>query len=415
MARIDDAKPFMDTMTNGKAEGGPLAGIRVLDLSRVLAGPWCSQCLADLGADVLKIEQPGTGDETRGWGPPEMGGMAAYYVCANRSKRSLALDFTRDEDLRKVVELAAVADVIIENYKLGTLDRYGLDYPTVSRGNPAVVYCSISGYGRSGPEAARPGYDFVIQGETGLMSITGEPDGAPMKVGVAVSDLFAGLYASQAILALLLGREATGKGGHIDVSLFDCQLAALANVASNALATERVPARFGNAHPSVVPYEVFEASDGPMVLAVGNDRQFEKLCDRVLDAPQVARDAKFSTNRMRTANRQELRAFLQQAFAARTRAEWIADLTAQSIPAGIIRTVKEALDSRQTSERGLIGEAGEGDARVRFVRYPVKLSTPLPESWAPPRLGQGGEETMARWLSDTETAAARAAADGAPS
>lgn len=393
----------MDAAAYGAGRVGPLTGVRVLDLSRVLAGPWCTQCLADLGADVLKIEQPGTGDETRGWGPPEMGGMAAYYVCANRSKLSLALDFTKEEDLRTLVQLASVADVIVENFKLGTFERYGLDYPAVSRSNPGVVYCSISGYGRTGSEAARPGYDFVIQGESGLMSITGEPDGTPMKVGVAVSDLFAGLYASQAILAALIGREATGKGTHVDVSLFDCQLAALANVASNALATERVPARFGNTHPNVVPYEVYDASDGPMVLAVGNDRQFEKLCDKVLDVPQLARDAKFSTNRMRSANRQELRTFLQQAIALRTRAEWIEELTAQSIPAGIIRTVKEALDSRQASERGLIGEKGEGDSKVRFVRYPVKLSTPLPAGWAPPRLGQGGEETMTRWLSGNET------------
>lgn len=387
---------------NGTVEG-LLSGIRVLDLSRVLAGPWCSQCLADLGADVLKIEQPGSGDETRGWGPPKMGGMAAYYICANRSKQSLPLDLNNPDDLEKLIALAEIADVIVENFKLGTLERYGLDYPTVARSNPGVVYCSISGYGRSGPEASRPGYDFVIQGETGLMSITGEADRSPMKVGVAVSDLFAGLYASQAILAGLLGRQKSGRGQHVDVSLFDCQLAALANVASNTLATNQEPKRFGNAHPNVVPYEVFEASDGPMIIAVGNDRQFEKLCSKVLNLPSLSADPRFATNSARARNRDALREILREALSARTRAEWMDALTAQFIPAGEIRTVKEALNSHHARERGLIGQIGDTEEdQVRFVRYPVQFSDPLPPSRMPPRLGEGGEATMVRWFSNRQ-------------
>ncbi|WP_454019907.1 CaiB/BaiF CoA transferase family protein [Azospirillum sp. Marseille-Q6669] len=378
---------------------GPLQGIRVLDLSRVLAGPWCTQCLADLGAQVLKIESPGDGDETRSWGPPYMGDFAAYYTCANRSKRSLAVDLKSAEGQRLIRDLARQADVVIENFKLGTLDRFGLGYDDLKAVNPRLIYCSISGYGRTGPEAARAGYDFVIQGETGLMSVTGFPDGPPTKVGVAVSDLFSGLYASQAILAALLGRQTTGRGQFLDVALFDCQLAALANVAAGALATGAEPKRYGNAHPNVVPYEVFEASDGPFVLAIGNDRQFRTLCDGVLDDPVLRDDPAFRTNAARVANRTGLSQRLAARFREHPRAHWMERLEARSLPAGAVRSVAQALASDQVAGRDLIhGFETERGGPIRVVRYPVKFGDGLPCPTPPPALDEGGAEVARRWL-----------------
>ena len=319
-----------------------LSGIKVLDLSRVLAGPWCTQCLADLGADVLKIENPDGGDETRSWASPPMAGMAAYYTSANRSKRSLAVDLKSQEGRALVLRLAAVADVLVENFKLGDLDRLGLGYAQLRAVNPRLVYCSISGYGRSGPDAARAGYDFVIQAESGLMSITGEPGGAPMKVGVAVSDLFTGLYASQAILAALVERGRTGQGRHLDVSLHDCQIAALANMAASALANGKQPGRYGNAHASIVPYELFETADKPMVIAVGNDRQFRKLTD-VLGAAQLAADPRFATNKLRVEHRAELVAAVTARLKTAPCERWLPALHAAGIPAGAIRSIVETL------------------------------------------------------------------------
>lgn len=377
---------------------GPLAGIRVLDLSRVLAGPWCTQCFADLGADVLKIEEPTAGDDTRSWGPPYMGGIAAYFTCANRSKRSLAVDLKDERGRALVRALAAHADVLVENFRTGTLDRFGLGYEALAAENPGLIYCSISGYGLSGPQVQRPGYDFVIQGESGLMSITGAADGPPMKVGVAVSDLFTGLYASQAILAALLGRGATGRGQHIDAALFDCQVAALANVAANTLANGVRPARYGNAHPNIVPYDVFEAADQPFVLAIGNDRQFRSLCVDVLERPELALDPRFRRNAERSANRDALIPELRAIFVTAPVEKWLARLAAAGLPSGRVRTVDEALASEQARARGLVHEfAGDEAGPIRVVRYPVRFSDGLPEPRRPPRIGEGGAEAAREW------------------
>ncbi|WP_109049213.1 CaiB/BaiF CoA-transferase family protein [Azospirillum sp. TSA6c] len=383
----------------GPLHGGPLHGIRVLDLSRVLAGPWCTQCLADLGAQVLKIESPGDGDETRSWGPPYMGDLAAYYTCANRSKHSLTVDLKSAEGQRLVRDLAAEADILIENFKLGTLDRFGLGYEDLKPVNPALIYCSVSGYGRTGPEAARAGYDFVIQGETGLMSVTGFPDGPPTKVGVAVSDLFSGLYASQAILAALLGRQQTGRGQFLDVALFDCQLAAMANVAAGALATGAESRRYGNAHPNVVPYEVFETSDGPFVLAIGNDRQFRTLCESVLEDIAMRDDPAFRTNADRVANRVLLSQRLAARFRERPRAHWMERLAARSLPAGAVRSVVQALASDQVAGRNLLHSfETAGGGPIRVVGYPVKFEDGLPPPGRPPAQGEGGGEIAKQWL-----------------
>lgn len=390
-----------DAVTSSSAgPGGPLAGVRVLDLSRVLAGPWCTQCLADLGADVLKVEEPGSGDETRGWGPPFMDEMAAYYTCANRSKRSLALDLKDPEAVALVRRLAEQADVFIENFKLGAMDRFGLDAATLQAANPGLIYCSISGYGREGPNADRAGYDFVVQAESGLMSVTGQPDGPPTKVGVAVSDLFSGLYASQAILAALVERGRTGQGRVIDIALFDCQLAALANVAANTLASGAPPKRYGNAHPNVVPYEVFETADAPLALAIGNDRQFRILCEAALGRPELAADARFRTNAARSQNRGELRPALVAVLRTAPAAVWLERLRGLGLPAGAVQTVDEALGSEQAQGRGLIGEFAGETGPIRYVAYPPKFAGGLPAPRKPPRIGEGGEDAVAEWLAD---------------
>ncbi len=378
---------------------GPLSGIKVLDLSRVLAGPWCTQCLGDLGADVLKIEAPGEGDDTRGWAPPYMGELSAYFSCANRSKQSLLVDLKSQAGREQIQALAAIADIVVENFKLGTLDRFKLGYADLKAINPRLIYCSISGYGRSGPEAARAGYDFLIQAETGLMAATGFADGPPTKVGVAVSDLFTGLYASQAILAALFERRSTGEGQFLDVALFDCQLAALANVAASALATGASPRRLGNAHPTIVPYELFAASDAPFVLAIGNDRQFQTLCEAVIQMPWLTADPSYRRNSDRVANRVALRAILQGAFETQPQSHWLALLHANVLPAAAVKSTDEALASDQAKSRGLIREFPDApDGPVRVVGYPVRFEHGLPNPTCPPRLGEGGGEAAARWL-----------------
>ena len=302
----------------------PLHGIRVLDLSRVLAGPYCTMVLGDLGADVIKVESP-EGDETRGWGPPFASGESAYYLCVNRNKRSIVLDFKTEAGRAILHELVKRSDVLVENFRPGTLARFALDFDSVAAVNPNLIYCSITGFGQTGPLRDKPGYDFMIQAMGGLMSITGEPEGEPMKVGVAVADLFAGQNAVIAILAALQARAQTGKGQHLDVSLFDSQVAMLANVASNFLTSGNLPKRYGNAHANIVPYQSFQASDAWFVVAVGNDKQFEKLC-QVLGKGELARDPRFAANVGRVENRDELLALLQLVFLTRASDEWLSML-----------------------------------------------------------------------------------------
>jgi crotonobetainyl-CoA:carnitine CoA-transferase CaiB-like acyl-CoA transferase len=368
----------------------PLSGIKVLDLSRVLAGPWCAQTLADLGADVWKVEEPKRGDDTRGWMPPEIDGESTYYMAANRSKRSIAIDLKHPDGQRIVREMAAKADVLVENYKNGTLERFGLGHEDLARLNPGLIYCSISGYGRTGPRADEPGYDFAIQAESGLMSITGEPEGAPMKHGMAITDLVTGMNAAQAVLAALLARARTGKGQLIDMALLDCGIALLANMASGHIVTGDEPPRLGNAHPSLAPYQLFETSDGDFVLAVGNDGQFRALCEKVIGRPDLAADPRFSTSRDRVLNRDALVPELINLFRKRPTAEWIAALQREKVPCGQVRNLKQVFASPEVAARGLVAQVP--DARhgtVRLMRSPLALrGTPPREPSAPPRLAE---------------------------
>lgn len=377
----------------------PLAGVRVLDLSRVLAGPWCTQTLADLGADVWKIEAPGQGDDTRGWTPPDVDGESTYFMCTNRSKRSLAIDLRHPEGRALARRLALQADVLVENYRLGALARFGLDYDTLSQAHPGLIYCSISGYGRTGPRAAEPGYDFVIQAESGLMSITGEPEGAPMKLGVAITDLVTGMNATQAVLAALLARQKTGKGQLIDLALLDSAVNVLANIGAGYLAAGQVPQRLGNGHPTVVPYQIFATADGAFALGVGNDAQFAALC-AALGRPEWAEDERYRKNRSRALNRGSLVPALQQIFMTQSSEHWLARIRAAGIPAGPVRTVPQALDAPEIAARGLLADTP--DARhgsLRLMRSPLHLrGTPPREPAAPPRLGEHTDEVLAQAL-----------------
>ena len=386
---------------------GALSHIRVLDLSRILAGPWAGQILADLGADVIKVERPGPGDDTRGWGPPwikdDQGhdtSVAAYYLCANRNKRSITVDITQPEGQDIVRRLAAQSDVVLENFMLGGLKQYGLDYDSLKAVNPRLVYCSITGFGQDGPYAPRAGYDFLIQGLGGLMSITGRPDGepgaGPMKVGVALTDILTGLYATNAVLAALAWREQSGEGQYIDMALLDVQVACLANQAMNYLATGSNPRRMGNAHPSIVPYQDFTTADGHMILAIGNDGQFARFCE-VAGRPELAADARFATNRARVENRAELIPLMNEITATRTTAEWIAQLEARAVPCGPINGLAEVFADPQVQARGLAvkmphPEAGE----VPLVASPIRLSkTPVEYRRAPPLVGEHTDEILA--------------------
>ena len=386
---------------------GALSHIRVLDLSRILAGPWAGQILADLGADVIKVERPGPGDDTRGWGPPwikdDQGkdtSVAAYYLCANRNKRSITVDITQPEGQDIVRRLAAQSDVVLENFKLGGLKQYGLDYDSLKAVNPRLVYCSITGFGQDGPYAPRAGYDFLIQGLGGLMSITGRPDGepgaSPMKVGVALTDILTGLYATNAVLAALAWREQSGEGQYIDMALLDVQVACLANQAMNYLATGSNPRRMGNAHPSIVPYQDFPTADGHMILAIGNDGQFARFCE-VAGRPELAADVRFATNRARVENRAELIPLLSEITATRTTAEWIGQLEARAVPCGPINGLAEVFADPQVQARGLAvkmphPEAGE----VPLVASPIRLSkTPVEYRRAPPLVGEHTDEILA--------------------
>ncbi|HEY1596657.1 MAG TPA: CaiB/BaiF CoA-transferase family protein [Thermoleophilaceae bacterium] len=368
----------------------PLDGLRVLDLSRVLAGPYCTMVLADLGADVVKIERPGSGDETRGWGPPYAGGEAAYYLSVNRNKRSCAIDLSTDEGRRLALELCARADIVIENFKTGTAERMGLDRASVAERNPRVVYCSITGFGSRRRPAGRPGYDFVAQAESGIMSITGAADGEPMKVGVAMVDVLTGLHAAVAILAAVH----RGEGDQIEVSLLDSGLAGLVNVASNVLVAGGEPQRHGNAHPNIVPYQSFPTADGWIAIAAPNDGLWTKLCE-VLGVPELATDERFATNAVRVENRATLVPLLEERLAAKTAEEWLAALEDAGVPAGKIRSVPDALQA--AAEAGLAATtrvphptAGE----VELVNSPITVESGLRATVAPPLLGQHTAEVL---------------------
>ena len=379
-----------------------LEGIRVLDLSRVLAGPWASQVLADLGADVIKVERPGTGDDTRHWGPPTLAdgsGDAAYFLSANRGKRSLTVDFSRVEGQKIVRRLARDSDVLLENNKVGDLARYGLGYPDLEQLNPRLIYCSITGFGQTGPYARRAGYDFAIQALGGLMSVTGERDGrpgaGPQKAGVAVADVMAGLYAAIAILGALVQRYGTGRGAYIDLALLDVQVATLANVALNYLVSGDVPLRWGNAHANIAPYQVVPTADRPIVVAVGNDAQFAKLCE-VLGAGALARDARFRTNADRVRHRDVLDTELERLLGTQGSAVWLAALETAGIPAAPINDLAQVFEDPQVRHRGLrIDAARVGGGTVPLVASPVHLSGETPRAVvAPPRLGEHTDEIL---------------------
>ncbi|MFN4063487.1 MAG: CaiB/BaiF CoA transferase family protein [Parazoarcus communis] len=389
---------------------GALSHIRVLDLSRILAGPWAGQMLADLGADVIKVERPGAGDDTRGWGPPwlkdEQGTdtqVAAYYLCANRNKRSVTIDITRPEGQALVRRLAADSDVVLENFKLGGLKQYGLDYDSLKAVNPRLVYCSITGFGQDGPYAPRAGYDFLIQGLGGLMSLTGLPDGeaggGPMKVGVALTDILTGLYATNAVLAALAWRDRSGEGQHIDMALLDVQVACLANQASNYLAAGQNPRRLGNAHPSIVPYQDFPTADGYMILAIGNDGQFARFCAEA-GQPELAADVRFATNRARVENRAVLIPLLKKLTVDRSTADWIAALEAQAVPCGPINTLADVFADPQVQARGLkVTMPHPVAGEVPLVASPMRLSaTPVDYRLPPPMLGEHTDEVLAGTL-----------------
>lgn len=388
-----------------------LSDVRVLDLSRVLAGPWATQLLADLGADVIKVERPGVGDDTRGWGPPWFEGeegtqVAAYYLCANRNKRSVTIDFSRPGGQALVRQLAQKSDVLVENFKFGGLQRFGLDYDSLRALNPRLVYCSITGFGHTGPYAPRAGYDFLVQGLGGLMSVTGRPDdeagGGPMKVGVALTDILTGLYAANAIQAALAAREKTGAGQHIDMALLDVQVACLANQAMNYLATGRNPQRLGNAHPNIVPYQDFPTADGHMILAIGNDGQFARFCQEA-DRPDLVRDARYATNRARVQNRESLVALLRDITRTRSTAAWVQALEARAVPCGPVNGLAEVFADPQVQARGLRSSMTyPGVGRVPLVASPMRLSdTPVQERLPPPRLGAHTQEVLQEWLALT--------------
>lgn len=388
-----------------------LDGVRVLDLSRILAGPWATQVLADFGADVIKVERPGVGDDTRTWGPPYLQDAegrdtseSAYYLCANRGKRSVAIDFTTAEGQALLRELVMQCDVLVENYKVGGLKKYGLDFTSLQAINPRLVYCSITGYGQDGPYAQRAGYDAAIQAIGGLMSVTGEPDGVPgagpQKVGVAATDLMTGMYAATAILAALRHAERTGVGQQIDLALLDTQVAWLANQASNYLVGGVVPTRQGTAHPNIVPYQVMPAADGYFMLAVGNDGQFARLCE-VIGEPQLASDPRYATNNARVAHREELVPYLQQRLRTRPAAQWLEALEKAVVPANPVNRIDQVFDDPQVQARGLrieLPHAGGGS--VPMVRNPLKFSaTPLQYRQAAPVLGQHTREVLDEVLS----------------
>lgn len=367
---------------------GALAGVRVLDLSRVLAGPYCTMLLGDYGADVIKVEEPSSGDGTRSWGPPWVGDQSAYYLAANRNKRSLTVNLKAAEGVTIVRRLAAISDVVIENFKPGTAARMGLGYEALAADNGGLIYCSLTGYGQDGPYCDRPGYDFVIQAQGGIMSITGPAEGEPYKVGVAIADITTGLFATTAILAALHERQQSGRGQAIDVALLDAQVAWLANVGQNYLATGVTPARYGNAHPSIVPYETFPTRDGAIAVAIGTDEQYRKFCLKI-DRPDLCEDERFRTNRARVANRASLIPVLQEIFRTQAADVWIDLLLGIGVPAGPINDVAAALEDPQVRARGMVQTVDHPTAgRIDLLGPVAKFSrTPATVRLAPPPLG----------------------------
>jgi len=404
---------------------GPLSHLSVLDLSRVLAGPWCTQLLADLGAEVIKIEKPGSGDDTRAWGPPFLKdrngrdtGEAAYYLACNRGKKSVAVDFTQRDGQSIVRDLAKTADVIVENFKVGGLARYALDYPSLEALNPRLVYCSITGFGQTGPYAERAGYDFIIQGMGGFMSVTGErddlPGGGPQKAGIAISDLMTGMYAGTAILAALAHRERSGVGQYIDLSLFDSQVAMMAVMNMNYLVSGSPPARAGNAHQNIVPYQVFACADGHLILAVGNDAQFARFCD-VAGRPEWARDARFAANAGRVERREVLVPMVDAVMRTRTQREWLAALEAVGVPCGPINRLDQVFADPQLLARGMrIDLPHPSSGTVPQVGNPLRFSaTPVAYTQAPPLLGEHTAMVLRERLGLSDTALADLARRGA--
>lgn len=382
-----------------------LKGIRVLDMSRILAGPWCTQNLADLGADVVKIERPGAGDDTRGWGPPYVQGqdgdsMSAYFMCCNRNKSSVCLDFKQPEDREQLIELVRNADVLVENYRAGTLARVGLDYDSLRAVNPGLIYASITGYGQTGPKAQRPGYDYIFQGIGGLMSYTGHPDGAPgagpLRAGVAVVDITTGMYATSAILAALYRRSRTGEGAYLDLALLDVAVAMNANQAANYLVSGSSPERTGNAHPNLAPYEVFRAADGYFILAIGNDAQFARFC-AFCGQPELAQDARFATNSGRIRNLAQLRPLLAQILASHPRQHWTEALDALGISWGAVNSLEETFADPQVQHRRMLQETEHPQlGRMRLVRNPMLAPDAAPSQALrpPPLLGEHTQEVL---------------------
>lgn len=385
---------------------GPLKGLRVLDLSRVLAGPWATQLFADMGADVLKVERPGVGDDTRGFGPPWICDRtsgeqvdAAYYASANRGKRSITVDFTTPAGQQIALRLAAASDILVENYKVGALAKYGLDYESVRARNPRIIYCSITGFGQTGPYRNRPGYDFLIQGMGGLMSVTGErddlPGGGPQRAGVALADITTGMYASSALLAALYHRERTGEGQYIDLALLDSQVSVLINQGMNWLIGGQVPPRSGNGHPNIVPYQAFATCDGHIILAVGNDEQFRRFCDAA-GCPQLAADPRYLTIAERNANRDTLIPTLAEILRQRTSRDWIAMLETAQVPCGPINTIKDVFEDPQVIAREMRIDLPHPRAgTLPSIANPIRFSkTSIEYTHAPPVLGQHTDEVL---------------------
>ena len=381
----------------------PLEGIRVLDLSRVLAGPFATQLLGDLGAEIIKVEAPGRGDETRSWGPPFADGEAAYYLSVNRNKKSITVNLKTPEGVEIVKRLAKISDVFIENFKAGGLKKYGLDYESIRKENPRIIYVSITGFGQTGPYKDRPGYDFIIQGMCGVMSVTGEPDGEPMKVGVAWTDVITGLFASNAILAALIERERSGMGQYIDVSLLDSAVAAMVNQASNYLISGVPPRRYGNAHPNIVPYQAFKTKDSYMILAVGNDSQFKKFCE-VAGREDLAENPEFSTNPSRVKNRDKLIPIIKEIMLTRTTAEWCEALIKAKVPCGPIYNMKEVFDDPHVQTREMVVKMKHPTAgEIPLVGTPLKFSrTKVQFRLHPPLLGEHTDEVLHKLLGFNE-------------